>query len=129
MRKEFSAEIVNSWKADYFAEIFQHMRQRGFKISIEAYGFAYNLDLIRQVDQVVTFMDDVDKFNSGFYLNLGIKLLYRFHKWKIIHYQYLMPISTAHGPISLKIKLVNQKLSSYLKIDDSLLKFMVFSKT
>lgn len=49
----------------WYSSVFSHIRSYGYKIGIEVYNTRYTLSLVKQVDLVVTFRDDIEYFNSN----------------------------------------------------------------
>ena len=49
----------------WYSNVFTHIRSYGYKIGIEAYNTRFTLSLVKQVDLVVTFKDDIEYFNSN----------------------------------------------------------------
>ena len=49
----------------WYSSVFSHIRSYGYRIGIEVYNTKYTFSLVKQVDLVVTFRDDIEYFNSN----------------------------------------------------------------
>ena len=55
----------NGFNHSWYSSVFTKIRSYGYRIGIEVYNTRYTLSLVKQVDLVVTFRDDIEYFNSN----------------------------------------------------------------